>query len=219
MAEIQPVSSPLTNRQKRFVDLYLGECNGNAAEAARQAGFCRNNPGDARIIACKLLKKPAIRDAVEQSLEESACSSGEVLARLSAYMRGSIDLLRDCFDVDQAGRRILNLHKVHEAGVGYLIEAITPTKHGDSVRLYSAQKAAETLGRYHALWQDRIEVRHELTPEILNALSIEELELLTRDKSTPALEAKLAMLAGRQALPGTAEEAEVIDVEEVRRDA
>lgn len=76
----------LTPRQQRFADLYLQL--GNAAEAAEQAGFKRSYAQGAK-------RQPAVRaymDArLRQMQEKDIASADEVLAFLTAVMRGEYD--------------------------------------------------------------------------------------------------------------------------------
>lgn len=76
----------LTDRQRRFADLYLQL--GNASEAAEQAGFKRSYAQGAK-------KQPAVREYMEERLreaqEKNIASADEVLAFLTNVMRGEID--------------------------------------------------------------------------------------------------------------------------------
>lgn len=59
----------LTEKQRRFVEAYMGEAAGNATEAARQAGYA----GDDITLASvgyENLRKPQIRAAIESRAEE-----------------------------------------------------------------------------------------------------------------------------------------------------
>ena len=51
----------LNERQRRFVELFMGRARGNASEAARQAGYAEAYAGR---HAGKLLKNAAIKDAI-----------------------------------------------------------------------------------------------------------------------------------------------------------
>lgn len=53
---------PLTLKERRFVDAYLGSAKGNGSEAAITAGYAIKS---ARITASKLLTKANIRGAVD----------------------------------------------------------------------------------------------------------------------------------------------------------
>lgn len=79
----------MTERQRRFVDYYIE--TGNAAAAARKAGYSRKN---ARIIGWQLARKPHIRHILARRLQEvekkRIAEAREVLIRLTAIMRGEM---------------------------------------------------------------------------------------------------------------------------------
>ena len=76
----------LTERQRRFADLYLKL--GNACQAAEEAGFKRSYAQAAK-------KQPAVQAYMEARLEEikkrDVASADEVLSYLTAVMRGDIE--------------------------------------------------------------------------------------------------------------------------------
>ena len=76
----------LTERQRRFADLYLEL--GNASEAAEQAGFKRSYAQGAK-------RQPAVRAYMQERLEDARsrhiASADEVLEFLTEVMRGEID--------------------------------------------------------------------------------------------------------------------------------
>lgn len=76
----------LTQRQRRFADLYLEL--GNASEAAEQAGFKRSYAQGAK-------RQPAVREYMDARLKEAQnkniASADEVLAFLTDVMRGAYD--------------------------------------------------------------------------------------------------------------------------------
>lgn len=76
----------LTQRQKKFADLYLQL--GNAAEAAEQAGFKRSYAQGAK-------RQPAVRAYMDERLKDAQnrniASADEVLAFLTDVMRGVYD--------------------------------------------------------------------------------------------------------------------------------
>lgn len=55
----------LTEKQRRFVEAYMGKAAGNATEAARLAGYKGNN-NTLRVVGSENLAKPAIAMAVGQ---------------------------------------------------------------------------------------------------------------------------------------------------------
>ncbi len=76
----------LTERQRRFADLYLEL--GNASEAAEQAGFKRSYAQGAK-------RQPAVQAYMQQRLQDvrqrHIASADEVLEFLTEVMRGEID--------------------------------------------------------------------------------------------------------------------------------
>lgn len=76
----------LTQRQKKFADLYLQL--GNASEAAEQAGFKRSYAQGAK-------RQPAVRAYMNERLKEAEdrniASANEVLSFLTDVMRGVYD--------------------------------------------------------------------------------------------------------------------------------
>ena len=87
---------PLNEKQIAFCEYYI-EC-GNAAEAARKAGYSEKT---ARSIGAENLTKPDISAYIESRLAEQRAkriaSADEVMEFFSAVMRGEV---RDAFDLD-----------------------------------------------------------------------------------------------------------------------
>ena len=83
---METVQERLTERQRRFADLYLQL--GNASEAAEQAGFKRSYAQGAK-------RQPAVRAYMNERLqamqEKNIASADEVLEYLTSVMRGEID--------------------------------------------------------------------------------------------------------------------------------
>ena len=76
----------LTERQRRFADLYLKL--GNAAEAAEQAGFkCSYAQGAKRQAAVR----EYLRERLEAMRMANVADANEVLEFLSAVMRGELE--------------------------------------------------------------------------------------------------------------------------------
>ena len=70
----------LTVKERRFVDFYIGQACGNAAEAARLAGYAE---GSAKQAGHRLRQKADIREAISEQLRELAAPAELVVARLS----------------------------------------------------------------------------------------------------------------------------------------
>ena len=76
----------LTQKQRKFVDAYLGEANGNGVEAAKIAGY---EGGNLSVVACVTLKKPNVRLAIDERTKDdgSIATRDERQAFLTRVMR------------------------------------------------------------------------------------------------------------------------------------
>lgn len=86
----------LTAREQRFVNAYLGEAAGNGGKAAILAGYKK---AGSRVAATRLLKKPAVRDAIankQQRLDNTSdITIDRVLTELSAIAFSDVRALFD----------------------------------------------------------------------------------------------------------------------------
>lgn len=106
----------LTPKQKAFADYYI-EC-GNAAEAARRAGYSKKT---AEVIGRENLRKPTISayiaEAIRPTEEKRIADATEVLEFFTDVMRGKV---KDQFGLDSSLSDRLNagkeLMKRHDAG-------------------------------------------------------------------------------------------------------
>lgn len=82
----------LTEKQKRFVEAYCGEAQGNATEAARLAGYS-GNTGTLASMGHENLQKPDISRAIDEIngyvRSDAIASAEEVQAFLTGTMRGT----------------------------------------------------------------------------------------------------------------------------------
>jgi phage terminase small subunit len=130
----------LTPKQRAFVDAYLGDANGNGAEAARLAGY--RDP-DVSAFDCK--QNPAIRAHIDAVLEARSLSALEVLAELTKVARAD---WRDFLRI------------ITNPVTGEVVDA--------KILLGDKVKALELLGKHHKLFTDRIE--HDGSDGFLGAL-------------------------------------------------
>lgn len=106
----------LTPKQKAFADYYI-EC-GNAAEAARRAGYSKKT---AEVIGRENLRKPTISayiaEVIRPTKEKRIADATEVLEFFTDVMRGKV---KDQFGLDSSLSDRLNagkeLMKRHDAG-------------------------------------------------------------------------------------------------------
>lgn len=148
----------LNARQKRFADLYLGECRLNGKAAAIAAGYSERT---AAVIAAQNLTKLNIRRYLDDRLNSDVLTASEVLSMLSDFAKGSIaDVLTDDgrFDYELATQRgtarlIKDLKIVERVNAKGQVVSRT-----FDIELHDAQAAAEKVGRFHKLFTDRREI-------------------------------------------------------------
>jgi phage terminase small subunit len=86
--------APLSERERRFVDAYMGAAAGNATKAARLAGYAKNT---AEKQASRLLGKVGIQAAIDaRTKEDPAVSDREERQRFySVVMRNPKLAMKD----------------------------------------------------------------------------------------------------------------------------
>lgn len=129
----------LTEKQKRFADYYIE--TGNGTEAAVKAGYSKKT---ARVIGQENLLKPAIKNYIDEKLEEMSskriASANEVMELLTSAARGELE--EEVVVVESIG--------------DYCSEAKVIKKQiGAKDRI----KAAELLGKRYRLFTDKMEVK------------------------------------------------------------
>jgi Terminase small subunit len=140
---------PLTYRQRLFVAFYLGESKGSALDAARRAGYAAPHPGGAR-----LLKRPAVRAAIDAQLATAAMAADEVLARVADVASAN---LIDFIDLSSEGCKV-DLKLIKRLGLGHLIKRMRIKKDGTAdVELEAKLPALVKLGEYYKLWKGEAE--------------------------------------------------------------
>ena len=149
----------LTPKQRAFVEHYLA-CGFNATEAAKRAGYSEKTANEQ---GSRLLANVSIRAAVDARLEKLGMGSDEVLARLAAQARATMDDFigsMDRIDLDRArARGVMQLvKKVKQRTTTFSDQKGNDTEtHDIELELYDAQAALVHLGRYHKLFTDRVE--------------------------------------------------------------
>lgn len=125
----------MTEKQKRFCDFYIE--TGNATQAAIKAGYSKKT---ANRIATENLSKLVIKQYIDERLAElknkRTADAQEVLEYLTAVMRGEYK-------------------EATLIGVGEGAQAVVDIDVGAKDRL----KAAELLGKRHALFTDKVDLQ------------------------------------------------------------
>ncbi len=120
----------LTTKQELFISAYLGPANGNATEAARQAGYKKPHPEGSR-----LLRNATVAARVKERVTKYAGTADEVLAELSRVGFAPMDEFVEVQSRDKSGKPL----KV-------------------KMDLSNKVKAPELLGKYHQVFIERQQV-------------------------------------------------------------
>lgn len=127
----------MTDKQKRFCDEYLIDCN--ATQAAIRAGY---SPKTAKQTGCENLAKPDLKAYIDERLEEmhneKTADAQEVLEYLTSVMRG------------EHKEQVLKL-------VGEGVQTISDIDVGAKNRI----KAAELIGKRYGMFKDGLAVEVE----------------------------------------------------------
>lgn len=170
---------PLTLKQRRFVDAYLGACNGNVTKAAIAAGY---SPRSAYSVGHETLKNPEVAAEIKKRYEDNTLPVNEVLHRLSDQARGIGEFVR----VGKKGRTSIDLKALVDAGKGHLVKCLRKTQHGTTIEFYDAQNALIHIGRHYELFTDKQKTEGKF-------------ELIYEDLSEAELDRRIAELEGREA--------------------
>ena len=125
----------MTEKQKRFCDFYIE--TGNPTQAAIKAGYSEKT---AAAIGAENLIKPNLKSYIDERLaelkNERTADAQEVLEYLTAVMRGEYK-------------------EATLIGIGEGAQAVVDIDVGAKDRL----KAAELLGKRHALFTDKVDLQ------------------------------------------------------------
>lgn len=157
-------------KQEAFVNEYLKDHNGT--QAAIRAGYSKHT---ARAIACKLLTKADISEAIRERIAEKTMASDEVLTRLADIARGDIADLLDIrttgYDLalmikDEAGNLVINPNTKLIKKIKQKVTTVQ-AKSGDGedkeivdteIELYSAQEALNTIAKLNGMITDKVDI-------------------------------------------------------------
>jgi hypothetical protein len=123
----------LTQKQRLFVEAYIGAANGNARTAARMAGYS----GDDNALsqrAFELMRNPKVAELIGVRVQTAVMAANEVLSELSAIAKAD-------------WQNFLEIRRDNEG------EPVSAT-----LKLADKIRTLELLGKYHKLFSDRIDV-------------------------------------------------------------
>lgn len=155
----------MTDKQKTFVNYYLGKARFNATKAARLAGFAHPNVQGAQLKAI-----PEIAEAIRGRLEAETISANECLHILSEQATANI---RDFISPLPMGQWTFDIED--EDKPMHLVKSLAQGRSGVKIELYDAQNAAIQIGRHYKLFTDRQEIEAEISTPYDN-LSDDELD-------------------------------------------
>jgi phage terminase small subunit len=123
----------LTQKQRLFVEAYIGPAQGNAREAARMAGYS----GDDNALsqrAFELVRLPKIAELIGVRVQTAVMAANEVLSELSAIAKADWQ----------------NFVEIRRDNEGEPISA--------TLKLADKIRTLELLGKYHKLFSDRVDL-------------------------------------------------------------
>ncbi len=128
----------LTQKQRLFVEAYIGDAAGNGRVAARMAGYS----GDDNALsqrAFELMRNSKVAELIGVRVEQAVMRANEVLSELSAIAKADWqDFLEIRRDKD-----------------GDVIDA--------TLKLSDKIKSLELLGKYHKLFSDRVDLNVQVS--------------------------------------------------------
>ena len=144
----------LTVKQQRFADDYI--ITGNATEAAILAGYSQKT---ARSIGQENLTKPAIRDYIENRLEElrseKVADQQEVMETLTRILR------RESKEIETVVVKRAETIEYTLAN-GETAEKVVYNEYAQTIEMDArnsdVNRAAELIGKRHAMWTDKSEI-------------------------------------------------------------
>lgn len=123
----------------------------NETKAAIAAGYSEKT---AYSQGSRLLKNVEVRAEIERLMTETAMGKNEVLYRLSQIARADID---DVMTI-QGNLPFVDIQRAQELAKTGLIKKIKVGKQGIEFELHDKMRALEMLGKYYALFTDKVQV-------------------------------------------------------------
>ena len=157
--EVGTLPARMTDKQTRFVEEYLVDCN--ATQAAVRAGY---SPKTAHAIGWENLRKPEIRTGVRALLNQLTMSSAEAAMRLTRWGRGSIaSFVRLTAD----GEAVVDLSTAEAQAALDLVRRIKQTEHTrrsrdgfeyttvrTEIELHDAKDAVIQMAKLHGMFRE-----------------------------------------------------------------
>jgi phage terminase small subunit len=182
------MGTPLTNPQHETFALAFVACFGNAAEAARRAGYS-DESGNAATRGWELLGRPDVRDRIDElSTERFAAAQVDAATVLRELVRIAMCDIAGAFDADN---NLLPIHDMPEdvrrAISSIKIEALYEGKgeereqvgYTKEVKFWTKTQGLEMLARTLAMFKDSLSLNAgELNDADANAIAARVASLL-----------------------------------------
>lgn len=147
--------SKLIPEHQHFVILYVEYWNGRKAY---QEVYPTCTEESARTNASRLLTNANVKEAVAEVSKTKLMPKEEILSRINSMAQINVqDYINDLGELD--------IPKIKEAGLGYMIKSISDTKFGKRIELHDQFKSLETLAKVHKLFDDKTEVTVNINAE------------------------------------------------------
>lgn len=154
----------LSEQHKRFVDSYVQCLN---YRKSYQDAFGLTNVDSARELGSRLAAKPEVKQAIVERLKLFSIDKSETLQRIISLIQFDVS---DYQFIDGS----LNVATLKEAGFGWLIKAVKPTKFGTEYVLMDKDRALENLAKIHMLFNDSATVNVNINQEVSAKQQIED---------------------------------------------
>ena len=169
----------MTVKQTDFITYYVNGARGNAAKAARFAGY-----SNAKVEGFRLKSNPTIWAEIQRQLKERILASEEVLERLTQHASASLEpFLYQSGDTtvidlstEQAKESIHLLKKVKCKKRTGGTDEEPWTEVETEIELHDPQAALVHLGRHHKLFTDKVEQSGTLSVSLLGTLTEAEID-------------------------------------------
>ncbi len=132
------MKNELTQKQRLFVEAYIGAASGNAREAARAAGYSGDNNALSQR-GFELVRNPRIAELIGARVEQAVMRANEVLGELSAIAKAD-------------WQTFVEIRRDKEG------EVVSAT-----LKLSDKIKSLELLGKYHKLFSERVDLNVQVS--------------------------------------------------------
>ena len=157
---IEQLREALSDREKLFVDAYLGPAHGNASLAVRLAKITET-PGYDRLAGHRMLASVIIRAYIDAVMDESAMTAAEIVGGLSAIARQNIG---GYLKLSKTGASAsVDLKQMQSDGEIHQVSGIEYSRTGKLVvKFHSKMEALRMLAQIRGLMKEQKEVSGSL---------------------------------------------------------